>query len=166
MARRVTFGALVGALYVVLTLALSFIGFGPVQFRVAEALCLLPLYFPETIPGVAIGCLIANLFSPYGPLDIIFGTLATAAAVLLVPLMKKKWLAPLPVILINAIVVSLVLTYQQVLAPSQTFLSVFLFNALTVGLGEAVVTYALGVPLLYALPKVSYLRRHWPRLSR
>lgn len=80
--RDLTLAAVVAALYVVMGYFGSVFGltFGPVQFRFAEALTVLPFLYPATAPGLAVGCLIVNLASPVGPLDIVFGTLATAAA--------------------------------------------------------------------------------------
>lgn len=74
--------AVTAALYFVLTVSMQPIAFGPLQFRVAEALTLLPLIMPESVVGLTLGCLLANLFSPYGWYDIVFGTLATLTAAL------------------------------------------------------------------------------------
>ena len=80
--RQLTLAAVIGALYAVLTLTASFFGitYGPVQCRVSEALCVLPFFFPEAKWGLFVGCLIANLLSPYGAPDIICGSLATLLA--------------------------------------------------------------------------------------
>ena len=77
--RQLTLAAVIGALYAVLTLTASVFGitYGPVQCRVSEALCVLPFFFPEAKWGLFVGCLIANLLSPYGAPDIICGSLAT-----------------------------------------------------------------------------------------
>ena len=74
--------AMVAALYALLGYFgdILLLTFGPIQCRIAEALTVLPFLFPATAPGLAIGCLITNLLSPYGPIDVIFGTLATAIA--------------------------------------------------------------------------------------
>ena len=74
---RITQGAVIAALYVVLTLVFAPISFGPVQVRIAEALCILPMFTPAAIPGLFIGCLIANLIGGGIMLDVIFGSIAT-----------------------------------------------------------------------------------------
>ena len=94
-ARDLTLAAMVAALYAVMgcfgdILSLTF---GPVQFRFAEALTVLPFVFPSAAPGLAVGCLITNLLSPYGPMDVIFGTLATAIAAWLTMKMPRWYLA-------------------------------------------------------------------------
>ena len=74
---RLAFSALVAAVYAALTMALAFMSYNGLQFRVAEALCVLPFFFPAATWGLFIGCIIANLLSPAGPLDVVFGSLAT-----------------------------------------------------------------------------------------
>ena len=80
--RQLTTAAVVGALYAALTLLSSAFGiaFGPIQFRVSEALCVLPFLLPETAWGLFVGCWVANLISPYGALDMVVGSLATQLA--------------------------------------------------------------------------------------
>ena len=150
--RRVAFSAVVGALYVAVTIASGEIGFGLVQFRFAEALCLLPLYAPELIPGLAVGCMLSNLLMGYGLPDIVFGTLATLLAAWIVSRVRYRWLTPLPVILINAFVVGGVLTYA---IPGTRYW----FAAGSVGFGELAVCVGLGLPMLYALPRIAYFRQ-------
>ena len=74
--RRLVRGALIAAIYAVLCAALAPISYGEVQFRISEALTILPLLMPEAIPGLFVGCLIANLIGGAGILDIVFGSLA------------------------------------------------------------------------------------------
>ena len=94
---RITQGAVITALYVVLTMVFAPISFGPVQVRIAEALCILPMFTPAAIPGLFIGCLIANLIGGGIILDVIFGSIATLiGAVLGYMLRKNRWLVPLP----------------------------------------------------------------------
>ena len=89
--------AVIAALYFVLTFFVPAISYGPLQFRVGEALTLLPIIMPEAAIGVTLGCFIANVFSPYAWYDMVFGTLATAIAALLTYLIgrwlkdKKLW---------------------------------------------------------------------------
>ena len=83
--------ALVGALYAGMTLILMPISYGPMQFRVSEVLCVLPYFLPETAWGLWIGCVIANIYSAYGILDIVFGSLATLGAGLCTARIGKRW---------------------------------------------------------------------------
>jgi len=138
--RQLTYGALIAAIYVTLTLALHPISYGPIQLRVAEAMTLLPTLFTSAIPGLFVGCLISNLWGGYGLADIVFGSLATlAAAFLTYRLRKNIWLASLPPVLINAVVIGFMLHFQanEPLA----------FAMLTVGGGQALAVYVLGIPL-------------------
>lgn len=147
--------ALVGAIYAVLTLALYPISFGAVQFRLSEALTLLPLLIPEAIPGLFVGCIVANLLSPnIVVLDVVFGSLATLIAAVLTSRVKSVWLAPLPPVICNALIVGAVIAYSEVGAGAG-FWAAYLFNMASVGFGELVVCYALGVPLILALRRVA-----------
>lgn len=147
-------GAVTSALYVALTLAFAPISFGAVQFRISEALMVLPMFFPESVWALTLGCLISNFASSFGWIDIVFGTLATLLACLYCSLIKNKYLAPIPAVLFNGVIVGAVITYFEADGLSlAAFLKVFAFNALTVGLGEAVVCWGLGVPLAIALQK-------------
>ena len=146
--------AVIAALYAVLTFATYEISYTGIQFRVSEALCVLPMIMPQAIPGLFIGCVISNFFSPnIAILDIIFGSLATLTAAVLTSKIKSKWLAPLPAVLINAVVVGAVIAYS--IGGFQNFGVNFAYNAMTVGVGEAVVCYGLGVPLLYFMKKLN-----------
>lgn len=108
----ITQGALIAALYVVLTLVFAPISFGPVQVRIAEALCILPMFTPAAIPGLFIGCLIANFLGGGIMLDVIFGSIATLiGAVFGYMLRKNRWLVPVPAIIANALIVPFVLKY-------------------------------------------------------
>ena len=158
--RQLTTAAIVGALYAALTLFSSALGtaFGPVQFRISEALCVLPFLFPETAWGLFAGCWVSNLISPYGALDMVAGSLATLIAALWTAKCRRQWLAPLPPVVCNALVVGAVLAWQQS-GSAETFLPAFSFNAVSVGLGEAVVCFGLGLPLLKVLEKNGALRR-------
>ena len=78
--RKIAFAGAIGALYATLTLVLHPISYGPLQFRIAEALTVLPFFFPSTVWGLFVGCIIANLGSPYGIIDIIAGPMASLLA--------------------------------------------------------------------------------------
>ncbi|MDR3149719.1 MAG: QueT transporter family protein, partial [Oscillospiraceae bacterium] len=142
---RIALAAVVAALYFALTTLLAPISYGPVQFRVAEALCVLPFLFPETAVGLFVGCALANVLGGYGMSDIIFGSLATLIAGILTAKCRVKWLAPLFPVVINAIVVGAVLSFT--LVPENPF-SAFPLFAIEVGGGELGVLYAVGLPLL------------------
>ena len=148
-ARSLAMSGLIAALYAALSLVSTAVGLGfdAVQLRLSEALCLLPFLFPEAVPGLAIGCLIPHILSPYGAADLIFGTLATLLAAVLTRRIGRRWLLPLPTILCNAVIVGGLLAFVQTRAGA-AFPAAFGFNALTVGLGEALVTCFLGLPLL------------------
>ena len=166
--RQIATAAIIAALYTVMSLLSSIFGltYGPIQCRFSEALCVLPFLFPETAWGLGIGCLIANVFSPYGLLDIVVGSCATFLAALLTARCKQKWLAPLPPVVLNMLLVGAMLAYEEAGA-SAAFGSVFLFNAATVGIGEAIACYGLGMLLLYALEKSRFFqnRRRMAEIS-
>lgn len=156
----------IAALYAVLAYFASIFGiaYGPIQCRFSEALCVLPFLFPAATPGLFVGCLVANLLSPYGALDIIFGSLATLLAAVWTQHTHHKWLAPLPPVLCNAVIVGAVISFQQT-GFTGAFAGAFVYNAVTVGVGEAIACYVLGGVLLTVLPKVPALRRQMPSCS-
>lgn len=154
---------IIGAAYAVLTLGASVFGiaYGPIQCRFSEALCVLPFLFPETVWGLFVGCLVANLLSPYGLLDIVLGSLATLLAAFLTRHSKRRILAPLPPVLCNGIIVGGLIAFEQV-GFGPAYLGAFVYNGLTLAVGEAVACYALGLPLLHWLPKVRALQKYLP----
>ena len=158
--RDLAIAGIIAALYAVLSYFSSVFGiaFGPVQCRFSEALCVLPFLTPAAVPGLFVGCLVSNLLSPYGALDIVFGSLATLLAALWTAKVRRPWLAPLPPVVCNALLVGAVITVQQV--PSELFLGTFAYNALTVGLGEALACYVLGGLLLKVLSRNAALKRY------
>jgi len=147
--------AMIAALYVVLSFAISAFGLasGAIQIRVSEALTILPYFTASAIPGLAIGCLLFNLLSGAAILDVIFGTLATllgtVASYVLGRAAKKvsgmKFLVPLPPILANAFIVPWVLKTAYGLTDAYWYL------VATVGIGEIISCGLLGMVLLYAL---------------
>ena len=149
-----TRGALIAALYVALTYASSLFGLssGVIQFRLSEALCILPMLMPEAVPGLAVGCLLANLLTGCAVWDIVFGTVATLIGAVGARLLKSLptkllWLATLPTILSNAIIVPFVLIYAYGVPDAYFYLM------LTVGVGELVCAGILGSMLYYSLRK-------------
>ena len=160
--RFLALSAVIAALYAVLTYAAAAmnLAFGAVQFRFSEALTVLPAFTPAARPGLAVGCLISNLASPLGVVDWVFGTLATLLAGIFSYLVRNiRWkeipvLAPLPPVIFNALIVGFEVAC---LADNGTFafgnlsLAGFIAGAVSVGIGELIVCYVLGVPLMMAL---------------
>ncbi len=136
--------AIIGAMYAALTILIPG-GSGQIQVRVSEALTVLAFFTPAAIPGLFAGCIIANIFVGAGPYDILFGSLATLAAALLTYKMPRKYLAPLPPVIINAVVVALMfnISIQAPLFVTMGF----------VAFGELIACYGLGYPLLLLLEK-------------
>ena len=154
--KDLTLAAVLAAVYAALTVLLPVPQFGPVQCRLAEALTVLPFFFPAATPGLVVGCFIANLFSPY-PLDILCGTLATLLACLLTRRMPNRWLAPLPPVLCNALIVGAEIAWFET-GFTAASPAAYAFNALTVGAGELAACYILGSVLINALPQAAPLR--------
>ena len=104
---------IIAAIYAALTLLLPIPQYGGIQFRVAEAMTVLPFLFPEAIPGLTVGCFLANLLGSPIPLDWIVGTAATLLAALWTSKLHHRALAPLPPVLANTVLIGLVLAYEQ-----------------------------------------------------
>lgn len=167
--KDLTLAAMVAALYAVMGYFGSVFGltFGPVQFRFAEALTVLPFLFPSTVPGLFVGCLIVNLLSPYGPLDIVVGSAATLIAAVWTSRLKNRWLAPLPPVICNTVLVGFTIGWAEAGGFTAALPAAWLLNGLSVGVGELGVCYVLGMLLLEVLPKIAYFRSIIPekRLS-
>lgn len=164
--RQLTFAALLAAVYALLTVSLPIPQFSGVQIRFAEALTVLPFLIPGATPGLAVGCFLANLFSPY-PLDVVFGTAATLLACLLTARMPSRWLAPLPPVVCNALIVGFEVAWSET-GFTAALLPAYALNMFTVGLGELCACYLLGLPLLSALSRVPLVQQLAPedRLAR
>lgn len=109
---RITYGAVIAAVYVVLTVIFAPISFGPMQVRIAEMLMILPMFTPAAVPGLFIGCIIANMLGGAIALDVIFGSLATLIGAWVGYLLRRnRWLVPIPPIISNALIVPFVLKY-------------------------------------------------------
>lgn len=146
----ITQAAVVAAIYVVLTLAINAfdLASGAIQVRISEALTILPYFTPAAVPGLFIGCLLSNLFTGAPIWDIILGSLATLLGALGTYLLKKqKWLAPLPPIVANVLIIPPVLHFAYGLPGGIPFFM------LTVGIGEVISCGFLGMPLLFLLQK-------------
>ena len=158
--RGLTLAAILAAVYAVLTITLPIPQYGAVQLRLAEALTVLPFFFPAATPGLFVGCILANLVSPY-PLDIVCGSAATLLAAPWTQRMPNRWLAPLPPVVCNAIIVGAVIAFAEG-GTGGAFWTAYAFNAFTVGLGELIASAVLGQLLLGVLPRVSFFREMIP----
>lgn len=165
--------SIIAGLYAMLTFVAAAINlaYGPVQFRFSEALTILPVFTPAAIPGLAIGCLISNLTSPLGIVDWVFGTGATLMAAICTYLVRNvkikniPIIAPLMPVIFNAVIIGLeiaAISANGSFSLNNVSLSIFAAQALSVGIGEIVVCYALGIPLYIAICKTGidekYLR--------
>jgi uncharacterized membrane protein len=150
-ARKITAIALSAALYVVLTISFAPFSYKVVQFRISEILTVLPFITSLAIPGLFIGAIIANLFSPYGLIDIVFGSLASLIAAWLTSKMPNRWLAPLPPVVVNAIIIGAVLSIIVKIGVALPAAMLY------VAIGQFGVCYLLGIPLLYALERIRHL---------
>ncbi len=143
--------AVIAALYVVLTYVFSAFASGVIQVRVSEALTILPAFTPAAIPGLVIGCLLSNTLTGCVLLDIIFGSVATLIGALgSYALRRHTWLVPIPPIVSNMIIVPFVLRYAYGATDA------FPFMIATVGAGEIISCYLLGMLLYGALKKMNH----------
>ncbi len=138
----ITKQAIVATIYIVLSIALSAISFLDIQLRVAEMLMVLPFYNKKYTIGLTIGCLITNLSSPLGLLDIVLGTLATFLACLIISNLKTKIFIPIVAAAINGVIVSFVLYYTLGLPLLFSFVTVSIGEFIAVAIGVLAVSYA------------------------
>ena len=158
--RRIVYAGAVAALYASLIIAGAAISYGPIQFRIAEALCILPFFIPVAAPGLFIGCIIANLLSPYGILDVVVGSAASLLAALCTMQLGRlnrtsifvKALACFPPVIFNALMVGGVIAWATT-GGGEAFWAAFAICGLQVGAGEFAVLYIIGLPLMVYLPK-------------
>lgn len=155
--RQMATAGIIAAIYAGLTLLLPVPQYLGIQFRVAEAMTVLPFLFPEAIPGLTVGCFLANLLGSPMPVDWIVGTLATLLAALWTSRLHHRALAPLPPVICNMVLVGAEIAWFFP-AEGMGFWAAFGINALTVGIGEAAACFVLGTLLLRALPRVPALR--------
>ena len=147
-ALNIAYAAVIAAIYVVLTLIFAPISYGPIQVRVSEALCVLPIFTPAAVPGIFIGCLLANALGGAIIWDVVFGSLASlAAAYISYLLRRKRVLAYLSPIVINALVVPFVLKYAY---GAEDLIWWMMF---TVAVGEIISVGILGSILAIVLEK-------------
>lgn len=153
--RSLTYGAVIAALYVALTLISNALGMasGVIQIRLSEALTILPMLTPAAVPGLFVGCVLANVLTGCALWDVIFGSLATLIGALGTwKLAKNKWMAPLFPILSNAIIVPFVLQYVYAFSGSYQYFFI------TVGIGEVISCGVLGILLYNTLKKTSLFK--------
>ncbi len=165
--RNVALWGVIAALYTVISMVLAPIGFGSVQARIAEALTLLPVLGPLSIPGITLGCALTNAIGVaagmdiLGPIDIPLGAMATLIAAILTYLVRNvrfkgiPWLAPLPPVLVNAIIIGGEFSFAM--TGGFTW-PAFFVNALSIGLGQFVSCYVLGLILIYFMEKAGMQR--------
>ena len=162
-------GAVIAALYAALTIGQNLLLPGSasmaVQFRVAEVLTILAFYTPAAIPGVTLGCFIANIGS-FNALDMIFGTAATLIAAILTYYLRNikfkglPLLAMLPPVIINAVVIGLEIAFFFL--PEGFTVWGFVISGLEVGLGELIVCYAFGIPFYLAVKRCGIFKNRSP----
>lgn len=158
--RYITKASLIAAIYIVLVLIqiipipFANLTFGPVQLRLAEGLTLLPLVESAAIPGLFIGCLLANLvlapYSGFGLLDIIGGSIVTLVAAYLTSKMKNKFAGIIPPVVLNGLIVSIWVSYFTKVP--------YLYTVLGIGLGELASVLIFGTVILYVYEKASNIR--------
>lgn len=145
--------AMIAALYVALTLVSAMLGLssGAIQVRLSEALCILPVYTTAAIPGITVGCFLANLLTGGTIWDLTLGVLATFLGLFFAHLLRRsRYLAPLPTILSNGFLIPYVLILAGFIPHTAASYGM---TALTVGLGELIACGGLGTVLLRYLDK-------------
>lgn len=165
-AQRLVRCAVIAAVYVVLCLVLAPFSYGAIQVRIAEALCLLPVFGAEYIVGVTLGCFLANLFGST-IIDVVFGTLATLLACLVTYRLRNLRIkglaipASLPPVLFNAVIVGIEITvfFTDPAAMSAPLWVLCLTNGITVGIGELISCTILGVALVKLIESNAALKR-------
>ena len=144
----ITEASAIAALYTVITIAIGPLGSAAIQCRIPEAMCILAIFTPAAIPGLTIGCLISNIATGCLWQDILFGTLATLIGTIGARLLRRIWwLTPLPTVVANTLIIPFVLAYAYHVEDGIPFLM------LTVGIGEVISAYVLGIALYFALRK-------------
>ncbi len=154
--RSLTRAALIAALYLLLTLIFQPISFKAVQFRISEALMLLPVLTVDAVPGLFVGCILANLLGGGIWYDVVLGSIATLlAAVFVHKFRHRPVLAAAMPVFFNGLIVGPVVYLAYMRAPGETINTLLMLSSVaTVALGELVVCYALGLPLLKLLRRL------------
>ncbi|EPR09220.1 QueT transporter family protein [Ruminiclostridium papyrosolvens] len=160
--RRLTVAAMIAAVYLVLTMLFYVTSFQPLQSRLAEALTVLPYFTPVAIPGLFVGCILANILGGNGIWDVVIGSLSSLLAAYLTYKFtynkpKRKLLAPLPAVLVNAVAVGIMLS---ILYDMPLFAAM-----LSVGLGQILACYVLGFPLMLLIERTKKLNELFKGIS-
>ena len=162
--KRLCRAGIIAALYVVLTwvfMALSYNGF--LQIRPAEALCILPLFFPEAVPALFVGCAVANLTSPFAVYDVTIGGAATLLAALGTYLVGKLFrkdgvkvaLGGIFPVLCNAFIIPIIIVVLcGDFGGNDTAVGAYFFYAASLAVTESVWVYALGTPLYFTIKRL------------
>ena len=151
-------GAIIAALYVALTIIFAPISYGAVQVRISEAFTILPLFTPAAIPGLFIGCLLANILGGAILWDIIFGSIATLIGAALGYLLRfNRWLVPIPTIVSNSVIIPLILKYGYGIDMPLILLIVY------IAIGEIIGCYLLGELLATAILRRKDIRNLFGR---
>lgn len=169
--KKIVYAALIAALYAGLTIANAGFGYGTIQFRISEALTILPFFSSFSILGLTVGCFASNLISPM-PLDIILGVLATLLAAITTykigksSLKYKRYLAPLPAVIINGIIIGLLINLSLPSGPITSSIVGISLNTkeliptmFIIAFEEMIPCYAIGLPLLILIEKNHKLKK-------
>lgn len=154
-ARKLAVGGVIAALYVALTFVAAAFGLasGAIQVRLSEALTILPVFTATAVPGLTVGCILANLLTGCAPWDVVFGSLATLIGAVGTRLLKKNpYIAWIPPVVSNAVIVPFVL--QKVYGVEDAWW----YLALTVGAGEIIACGILGILLYHSIKKIPSLK--------
>ena len=167
--KQIATAAVVGAVYAALTMLLAPISYGPVQMRVSEALCILPFFMPVTTWGLFVGCAVANLISSAGIWDVVFGSLATLGACLCIQTLGQRgrgansWLriilAALMPVVWNGVIIGALLMWTVTDTVFPEVNAAFWIIGGEIALGEAIVMFVLGVPLMRVLPRDRWFQK-------
>ena len=153
--------AVIAALYAVLTYAVATIAYGPLQFRVSEALTVLPIFCPAAIPGLTLGCMLANILSTVDPIDMVLGPVATLLACLVTYALRNLCIKGYPLfsflspVVFNGLIVGAEIAW---FTTDDVFWHAYLINGLSVAFGEIVVIFILGTVLFFAIRKNEKLK--------
>lgn len=166
--KRICRAGIIAALYVALTYLFMPFAYGPLQIRPAEALCILPLFFPEAVPALYVGCMLSNLAS--SPADVFLGSLATLLAALGTYAIGKTvrgtggkvLFGGLFPVLFNAFGIPLIIVFLSGGGAETATAAAYFSFAFSIGLSETVWVYALGTPLYFLVerlqPKLPFLK--------
>ena len=160
--RYVTEAAVIAALYVALTYVSGLMGlaYGPVQFRISELLTLLPVFTPAAVPGLVIGCAIANISSTVGIIDVVFGTVATLLAAVCTGALRNVQikgvpvLSTLPPVIFNGIIIAFEIWFVGDRSPQ-----LFWGSCWTIALGEAAICIILGIPFMIMINRTGVFKK-------